>query len=537
MTTDSTKILIARRTLADDPALGCGNFLAAALRVCRDPDLPRIWLDEPFVADDGTVHEHLSLAQLGELSRRQAAQYHAAGVRPRDPVAVSVPDGFAYLVHFMALTSLGAIAVLVNPAMKPEIAAGFVQRVGAIGLFADEPRLDAIMEHLPPRTLRFASAKLLEEGDLPASYPFVHAPEDPVLLCHSSGTTGIPKAVTFLHHAFFHGVRYRLAEEAPPRRFMSALPHSHSAGIAFPMLALLRDEPVIFVRGDDAHRVLAAAERFRATTVVAFAHTFVELSQVDASRYDLSNLRAFVNTGDAAHYTHIKKLVQLGPRNGSMFIDGLGSSEMGFSLFQIVHTRSTAHGPRAVGRPLEFVDAEVLGENGEILGPNEIGRLGVRSPTLTPGYWNDSVLTYRSRLAGYWLTGDLVYRDEANCFYHVDRVTDAIRTKKGPVHSLLTEEVLQRRCPDLVDVCVVGTPQADGFEVPVALVRPPPGDTRSSANWLLELNRVLAVSDMPLLSSVLLPSSWDDVPTGPTGKVLKRSLRERFADARTSGQG
>lgn len=528
------------RDLAADPSLGCGNFLAAALRASADVDAPRIFLHRPFVARGGETIEALSLAKLDELARREAWAYAAAGVKPRDPVAVSLPDGIEYLIHFIALTSLGAIAVLVNPEMKPALAAGFIERVGAIGLVADPERLTAIVAHLGA-PLRFASS-FLESGStnaLPSAYPFVHAPEDPVLLCHSSGTTGIPKAVTFQHHAFFHGVRHRLAEGAPPRRLLTALPHSHSAGIAFPMLALLRDEPIYMVKGDDAPAVLAAAAAFKATTVVAFAHTFVEISQVtDAStRFDLSCVRAWINTGDAAHVTHIKKLVQLGGPDGSVFVDGLGSSEMGFSLFQIVHSKGSAHAARCVGKPLEFVDAQVLGDNGELLGANEVGRLGVRSPTVTCGYWNDSVLTFRSRLSGYWLTGDLARKDDEGNFYHVDRVSDAIRTRDGVVHSLLTEEILQRDCPDIVDVCVVGAQRDNGVEVPVALVRPlderQPG--RDEAEWLAELNRVLAARQMPLLDAVFLPASWGkDVPTGPTGKVLKRELRLQVtAEGRT----
>jgi acyl-CoA synthetase (AMP-forming)/AMP-acid ligase II len=280
--------------LATDMSLGCGNFLTAALRVARsNVDAPKIFLDRSFAAarSGGERLDSLSLAKLNELARREAAAYVAAGVKPRDPVAVSVPDGIEYLIHFIALTSLGAIAVLVNPEMKPAIAAGFIERVGAIGLVADRDRLAAIVAHLK-EPQRFASSFLEPEAkELPA--PFVHAPEDPVLLCHSSGTTGIPKAVTFQHHAFFHGIRYRLSETATPaRRLLTALPHSHSAGIAFPMLALLRDEPVFMVKGDDAAKVLAAAESFKATTVVAFAHTFVEISQVEnaSSRFDLSSV-------------------------------------------------------------------------------------------------------------------------------------------------------------------------------------------------------------------------------------------------------
>jgi acyl-CoA synthetase (AMP-forming)/AMP-acid ligase II len=525
-----SSLQITRTALAADAALGCGNFLAAAVNASRDPNAPKLHLDEPYRAENGRTYFTLSLSELQSLANAEAAAYHAAGVRAGDVVAVSVEDGPGYLVHFVALTSLGAIAALINPNRPPETAAAWATKVRAIGLVASARRLDALAAHLDHTALRFVSSSLPRGTLVPPRH--IHSPDDVVLLCHSSGTTGVPKAVTFRHHGFFHGVRQRLAEAAEERVLLSALPHSHSAGIAFPMLALLRDEPVVLVRGDQPQRVLAAIERLRATTIVAFPHTFVEIAQSDCSGHDLSSVRAWVNTGDAAHHAHVKKLVTIGGPEGSAFIDGLGSSEMGFSLFRIVYTRHVTPPPRCVGAPLPFVDAQVLGEDGEPLGIGVVGRLGVCAPTVTGGYWLDPALTESSRAGKYWLTGDLVYKDAEGRFFHVDRTSDVVRTSDGPMYTLLAEEILQRGAPDLVDVCVVGARKDDGHERPVALIRPVPGCNRTAREWLRALDEVLSGAPLgdeawPALDAVFLPEAWSDVPVGPTGKVLKRLLRAR----------
>ena len=154
-------------------------------------------------------------------------------------------------------------------------------------------------------------------------------------------------------------------------------------------------------------------------------------------------MQVWFNTGDAAHEAHIRALVPHGSHqtigqdlqrrrvDGSVFVDGLGSSEAGYSVFHNRHTKDTSAYSRCVGKPISFAEAAVLAEDGTPLPPGRIGRLGLKSPTLTPGYWNDSLTWNRMRLGGYWLTGDLAHQDEEGNFYHLDRAPDAIRTRAG----------------------------------------------------------------------------------------------------------
>ena len=107
------------------------------------------------------------------------------------------------MVHYLALTSLGAIPVLVNGAMKPEIAIRFIGRIGVKAVYTDTRRHAAISADADESCgllITDAIAAGAEGGwqdrSLPSIYPYRHAPGDPVLICHSSGTTGMPKAIT-----------------------------------------------------------------------------------------------------------------------------------------------------------------------------------------------------------------------------------------------------------------------------------------------------------------------------------------------------
>jgi acyl-coenzyme A synthetase/AMP-(fatty) acid ligase len=227
---------------------------------------------------------------------------------------------------------------------------------------------------------------------------------------------------------------------------------------------------------------------------------------------------------------------------GSVFTDGLGSSETGYSIFHNGHKPgSTAYG-RCIGKPISFAEAAVLSEDGQPLPAGVVGRLGVRSPTLTPGYWNDSLTFHRLRLGGYWLTGDLSVRDEEGNFYHLDRAPDAIRTSGGIVFSTRTEELLLAELPALADCTVVGVaPEGvradwDGDGVADAYVLLQVADDADDAKWTDVVNEVLRAKGFPPVTRALRMDATE-VVKGATGKVLKRLMRERFQEQLAGGRG
>ncbi|MCG8468925.1 MAG: AMP-binding protein, partial [Gemmatimonadetes bacterium] len=265
--------------------------------------------------------------------------------------------------------------------------------------------------------------------------------------------------------------------------------------------------------------------------------TFVELAEMERDRAEFDSVTTWINSGDAAHEPHIRRLVEHGHHErggqrveGSQFVDGLGSSEMGHSSFRIIHTAYSECYDRCVGVPQSWVEAVVLDDVGRPVPDGTVGRLGVRSPSVTPGYWNASTLTHRSRVNGYWVTGDLVYRDHLGCFYHVDRITDRIATATGLLYSLQTEECILKHHDAVEDCTVVGVPDrtSPDLESAIALAVPRRGHRLDSATLEASVNRILGALDRPLLERVEIVDR-DDIPVGVTGKVLKRTIRDRFA--------
>jgi acyl-coenzyme A synthetase/AMP-(fatty) acid ligase len=525
-----------RAALAADPEVGAGNALAKVLAHGADPDGPGLCFD--VEVDGHPAWSPLTLGELDERVRARAAWLHAHGIRPRDPVAIYVSNAPDQLLNLMALARLGAIPAMVNGRLPGDTAAEYIRRLRAVGVLADE-RHRELLGHYDCGTPLLADVGEIVADPADAPVHFRHHADDPVAITHSSGTTGMPKAVVHSHGSLFAATRrLRLAMPRAHNidRILSALPAAHAAGIVSTQQALCNRVEMLFLSAQSGAHVLGAIESFRPTAVYGFAVTWSELARFDLSQRELDSVSVWFNTGDCAHEAHVRPLVRVGSHltatatgavrvPGSQFVDGLGSTEMGHTMFHMTHGPDTDRYGRCIGRPHRFVEIAVLDEQGRELGVGEIGQLGIRSPTLTPGYWNDSVTTYRTRLGGYYLTGDVVYRDGEGYYYHLDRAVDSVDLGGGAwLYTAMSEERILRACPDVRDCTVVAVTENGRVSTDVLLLlrtdaKP---DRDRSAEVAAALGEPVAAT---LRQVVAVPD--DEIPAGPTGKVRKFALRER----------
>ncbi|GAA1258884.1 hypothetical protein GCM10009665_56270 [Kitasatospora nipponensis] len=525
-----------RAQLAGDPSVGAGNVLTARMRL-------GLGLDEPLLTFDTAVDAHpawqpLTLRQLDHAVRVRAAALHERGIRPRDPVVVYASAAADHVLGFLALARLGAIPALVNPLLAGERAARYIARLGAAGVLVDPEHRTALADH-PTGTPRIGRVAELADGDPNrAPDPYPHWSGDPVAITHSSGTTGLPKAVVHSHDSLYAAIRYRLALPRPQgsERMLSALPAPHAATLIALNLALSSGAEILLLSRQDGPQVLDAVERWRPRGVFGFAATWAELARIDLTQRQLDSVALWWNTGDCAHEAHIRRLVARGSREratragrvrepGSVFVDGLGSTEMGHSHFFISHTPDSTRYGRCVGRPHAFVDCAVLGPDGTELGPGEVGELGTRSPTLALGYWNDSVTTHRTRVRGYFLTGDLVHRDEEGYYYHVDRAVDSVELGEGRrLYTAMSEERVLAACPDVADCTVVAF--RDGERVVADVLLQLAAGADPDRERTAQVRAALEPAVAAVVREVLVVEGGS-LPLGPTGKVRKVLLREK----------
>jgi acyl-coenzyme A synthetase/AMP-(fatty) acid ligase len=545
-----------RAELAADRTLGVGNALTSLLERGTGLDAPSLTFDTEV--DGHPAWQALTLAELGERVAARAAALHALGVGPRDPVAVWVTKGADQVLGYLALVRLGAIPALVNGKVPAEQAAEYIRRLGAVGVIADAPHWQALAGRAGTPLL--ADPSELGGGDPAAApRPYRHHGTEPAVITHSSGTTGLPKAVIHSHHSLFAAVRHRLTLPKPQGldRMLGALPSAHAATVIAVNLALTNRAQLAVLSEQSGPTVLDTIESWRPETVLGFAATWSELAAADFTGRALDSVRTWWNTGDCAHEAHIRKLIAVGTRAsvgpggrvnrpGSFFVDGLGSSEMGHSQFFITHTPDTSRYGRCIGKPHVFSDVAVVDNDGERLGAGQVGQLAISAPTLSLGYWNDSVTTYRTRRDGYFLTGDLVYFDENGYYYHVDRQVDSVDLGEGRrLYTMLSEERVLADCPDVLECTVVAVPTGgkdggsggdggDGKVVTsVLLMLDPAADQEADRR-----DEVLAALEPHVAATVeqVVVVSPDVIPLGATGKVRKFLLRQRFLDGELLGR-
>jgi 3-aminoavenalumate diazotase len=529
-----------RAQLAADPGLGAGNVLTTLLGRGERLDEPVLTFD---TATGGfPAWQPLTLRQLDQLTLARAASLYAAGVGIRDPVAVIAPTAADTALTFLAAARLGAIPALINPFLATELAAEYIRRLGAVGLITDAGHASQLAAYDTGTPLLPDIAALGEGNPADAPGPYQHFPTDPVAITHSSGTTGLPKAVVHSHASLFAAIRYRLGLPRPQgmERLLSAMPCPHAAGLIVINLGMCSGGEVLMLSRQTGPTVLEAIERWHPRCVIGFSTTWPDLVKARLDQHDLSSVALWWNTGDCAHEAHIRRLVACGSRDtvtsagrqrvaGSVFVDGLGSSEMGHSHFSIAHSKDTNRYGRCIGRPHSFAETVVMGPDGQHLPPGEIGELGTKSQTLSLGYWNDSAQTYRTRIGGYFLTGDLVYRDEDGYYYHLDRKVDSVDLGDGSfLYTAACEERILAACPEVLDCTLVALTE-DGRVVTDVLLQldadADPGTDRTEqvraaldAKVAATVRRVIAVDD-------------DNIPLTPTGKVRKFVLRQRHLES------
>jgi acyl-coenzyme A synthetase/AMP-(fatty) acid ligase len=535
----SEKALLSREQrdqFASNSNVGGGNILRSAIAASPAPDAAFIRSGRPLIVADGTEQTDFSLLQLDELAQSWSVWYLDKGVKPRDRVALYMKDSFAYTVHYLALAQIGAVAVLINSKAPQDIAMSLLTRTAPVGLYTDRPHLQVLGAGIDNLTgLHWIQLEEEQPAPAPNALPeegrWKHAPEDPVSVFHSSGTTGLPKPVLHTHRSSVAGPRFRLTQPDPtlfPGAVMlAAMPQSHLGCVHYLTYAIFGGTPIVPLFDPSGPQMVAAIREHRPTSVMAFGHACSDLAGLDLEPGVLDTVNVWVTTADAVHDAHMRKI--LGHRSPglapSSFLDRLGTTELGWAVLLKSRTVASERTDRCVGKPVGVSEVAVLRRDGTVADVGEIGLLGARGPAITAGYWNDFDTTYRSRLGGYWTPGDIVYRDADNNYYHVDRAVDTIETRTGPGYSVLMEETLLNDVSDILDCAVVAG--VDGTEaVPVGVVTSESPDVDPQA-VLKQANEALRAAGYPELAVLEVVEA---IPVGVTGKVLKRKLRETYDD-------
>jgi acyl-coenzyme A synthetase/AMP-(fatty) acid ligase len=334
----------------DDALLGAGNVLFWLRDHGKHLTSPGLLLDGTWAAPDGTSRAELSLADILSCAAVYRRLYRELGVRSGDVVVVHLKTSIDVYVHWVALASEGAITAPVNPNLSTEMVKEYCRRIGAIGILAAPSASER--DGSPATGLSWyrsidGLSSAIEVAVCPSSgldeLAYSHRPEDIVLICHTSGTTGQPKAVSASHHGFLVGIRSELSQPGCPllgSTMLSALPVAHMSSLATITWALLSSTKLVLASDQSAGSLVADVGRFKPESITSFSCTLRDVARLNLPAAALSSVGLWMTTGDASRRRDIAAVSALGThpvtcasgvsRAPGMFVlDCFGSSELG----------------------------------------------------------------------------------------------------------------------------------------------------------------------------------------------------------------
>jgi long-chain acyl-CoA synthetase len=478
---------------------------------------------------------------FGELDARsnQAAQaLRAAGVGFGDRVAFIEKNGAEFFEVTFALAKLGAVCVAVNWRLAPPEMRQIIEDAHAEVVIVG-PDFFGAVEAIEGDLARVHTVVAVGDHDRWPSYDAWiagHPAEDPdvktsgsdvAFQLYTSGTTGLPKGVMLKNDNFF-GAITGTAEQwrfTPDSVNLAMMPTFHIAGAGWGMVGLYFGCTNVVMRDIDPAAILRAIEEHHITNafMVPVVIQFLLITP-GVEDTDFSSLRALVYGASPITDDVLVKGLE---RFGCEFIQVYGLTETTGAITQLDGAdHDPEHRPdllRSCGKPYPWVEMRIVDGDGEDVPTGTVGELWTRSGQNMVGYWNNEEATADAITPDGWFrTGDAGYLDPDGFVYLHDRVKDMIVSGGENVYPAEVENALMTH-PGVGDVAVIGVPDDRWGEAVKAIVVPA-ADTSPSEDELIAHARTL-------LAGFKLPKSVDfaeALPRNPSGKLLKRELREPY---------
>lgn len=476
----------------------------------------------------------LSFADLQAMALDWSERLGGAGVGRGQRVAIMAsnrPEMYA-LVH--GVSRLGAAAVLVSPAWKAgEVAhaASITTPVWGVGDGAGTDVLRSVLGADRVTDLDdptpFAGPGSTASGRSATSGADV---DDEAVLVFSSGTTGMPKAVRHTHASIHHGTRHWVEALGlgPDDRFQVATPPSHILGLLNLLAATAAGATVRLHPRFDLDEVLRCIEADRITLEMAVAPIALALADhPDLERYDLSSLRYIMWGATPVTESVARRVTE---RTGVRWLCAYGASELPVITCNPVE-RPDEWRLDSAGLPPAGVELRVADlTTGAVLPPGEVGEIQVRSPSAMAGYLPEEA-TADAFVDGWYRTGDVGWLEPEGWVHLTDRSKEMIKVKGFQVAPAEIEAVLHGH-PSVVDCAVFGLADEVAGEVPVAAVQLDPA--RPVADGELEALVAESLATYKHLRHVVVV---DTIPRLPSGKVLRRTLRDEWTPSLLAEEG
>jgi long-chain acyl-CoA synthetase len=465
----------------------------------------------------------LTYAELDERSARLAALLLDRGLLPGDRVGVMLPNVPDFPIAYYGVLRSGGIVVPMNVLLKRREIAFYLKDSGAKILiawhgFCDEARAgaeDAGVELIEVEPAAFAAT--LDAFDPAAEVAGADA-EDTAVILYTSGTTGQPKGAELTHFNLSRNADIASRTTCGVQQgdvVLGSLPLFHSFGQTVSMNASLRvGATLTLLPKFDPGEALETMRRDRVTHFYGVPTMYgALLHHPGREEYDTSALRTCI-TGGASMPVEVLRGFEAAFE--CIVLEGYGLSET--SPVASSNHPDMERKPGSIGTPLEEVEMRVVDEDDNEVAQGEVGEIVIRGHNIMKGYWQRPDATAEAMRGGWFHSGDMARVDEEGYFFIVDRKKDLIIRGGYNVYPREVEEVLYEH-PKIREAAVLGVPHDQwGEEIGAAVVLHE-GEELSPEECSAYVKERIAAYKYPRLVWFL-----DDLPKGPTGKILKREI-------------
>lgn len=473
-------------------------------------------------------------------------------VEKGERVAIAMRNYPEWIISFMAILSVGAVAVPMNGWWTAEEFAYGLEDSGARVVIADKERIERIRPAQDKLGLSLIAVRCSEaKSDKIAIYEELMAatpdqppcdrpidPDDDATILYTSGSTGHPKGAVSTHRAIISTLfswtlivtARKLADEKingtpeeseyQPATLMT-IPLFHVTGChSIYLMSVLGGRKIVLTYKWDPEEALQLIEKERITSFTGVpTMSFEILNSPNVDKYDLSSLRDFGAGGAARPAKHVALLKEKFPDKdpGS----GYGLTETN-ALGAINFGDSYVSRPGSTGKPTPPVlECKLVDEDGQEVKQGERGEILLRGPQNVRGYWNKPEATAAAFTSEGWFhTGDIAYQDEDGYLYIVDRAKDIVIRGGENISCNEVESALFHH-PDVLEASVFGVPDERLGEALGAVVAAKPGKNPSPEELKSFLAQHIAKFKVPSYLWV----QQEQLPRIATGKIAKKDLK------------
>jgi len=480
---------------------------------------------------EGETGRTLSYEQLSDGVDRVAASLSRAGLRPRQPVAIALPNSIDFVLAWYGALRAGAWVVPINPLYTPPEIEHQIRDSGARLLITVPDRGTALAGTVDRVfVIEESHNELLECQDPPPDV--APAADDLAVLPYSSGTTGKPKGVMLTHAHIVTNMRqlYAAGEYRREDVIVNMMPLYHVGGLIYILNSLLGiSATVVLMRRFDLERWLELNQRYRATILAVPPPVVLAITKSPLwDRFQLDSVQVAIS-GAAPLGADLQEAFE--KRTGLVIKQVWGMTEATCGIAVDSSDRAIRK-LGSCGRLLPGSEARVVDVVSQTeLGVGETGEIWLRGPQIMNGYWNQPAANAETLMADGWMrTGDLGYFESGGHIFLVDRLKELIKYNALQVAPAELEDIIQSH-PAVSDAGVVGAPDEAAGEIPMAFVVRRENATLDAAELMQYVAGLVAPH-----KKIRAVEFVDHIPKSPTGKILRRVLKDRAQTLRRIDQ-